>query len=96
MSDKQYWLITVRFPAWSEGDHKYPAFGIRYLIQTPNIQIPDWPEDDERWASFSEEADIKRYFLEDYKRNSFGSSREFNGEILFVEAFEITPLLEGK
>jgi hypothetical protein len=91
MSDEQQFLITVRFPAWTqEADgqiHKFSAFGVKYLLITGVIPYPDWPEDDERWFTHDESKEVAKRFVSWYKANI---KDEFNGEILFIEPADFT------
>lgn len=88
MSNKEQFLITCRFPEW--GDTKqYPAFGVRYLLTTPIIVEPDWPESDERWISYDEAQPVVEYFKQGFKSRI---GKDFDGEVLFVEPFQVTAL----
>ena len=75
MSNEMQFLITVRFRLGG-------VVGIRYLFTTDIIPYPDWPDNDERWLQYSEEAEVVKRFKEWYNTNM---DREFDGEILFVE-----------
>ena len=98
MSNEQQYIIIVRFPEWEqepiaeagqEGPQKYAAFGMKFLFTMPIIPFPEWPEEDERWFTYSEEAIVKRTF-----REAFNASRSkpFDGEILFVEPTSMSVL----
>ena len=75
MADHIQFLITVRFRIGA-------AIGIRYLFTTDIIPYPDWPDNDDRWMQYSEEAEVVKRFKEWYDKNM---DRAFDGEILFVE-----------
>lgn len=86
MNNKEQYIITVRFPEWEqtfEGQiHKYPGFGVRYLLITPLHPEPDWPDDDERWFTYNPLNQVKEDFINWYKANI---KKEFDGEVLFIE-----------
>jgi len=89
MSYGQQFVITVRFPEWSQDDfedpqkvHKYPPFGVKYLFTMGIIPLPEWEEDDKRWFSYSEERIVADEFKKAYKAKI---KQEFDGDILFIE-----------
>jgi|SRR5947207_15571236 len=83
MKDNSSYLITVRFPGFKEGEHVFGAYGYKYLFNTSIVPFPEWPENDERWADWSEEKVVKGRFIDWYTKDM---SKEFTGEILFVES----------
>lgn len=97
MESSQKFLLTVRFPSWKSDGGEYPPFGVRYLISVPmNIlmkgtQLPDEivdPTEEDYEKLRTEEQNIKDYAIE--KIEAF--SDKFDGEILFVEPFDVVVL----
>jgi hypothetical protein len=89
MSDKIQYIITCVFPKWSDGKDDYPEFGVKYLIRINPIQQPLWDEDDARWATYDESAEIKKKFMQKFE---MARSMKFNGAILFIEHTELVNL----
>lgn len=90
MSDHEYWLVTVRFPGWVDGDKTFDAYGVRYLVKTGVIACPYDEDDDSEAALFwTPESMVLDEFSEQWKQTIGGA---FDGDILFVEPFQVTIL----
>jgi len=89
MSNEEQFLITARFPSWGDEGFTFPAFGVKYLINTPII-IPVTDEDgeiiEEDW---NYEEEIANYFKQYYKDTI---KKDFDGEILFIEPVQYVTL----
>jgi hypothetical protein len=93
MSNEQQFLIIVRFPAWEqEFDgkvQKYSPYGMKFLFTMPNIQYPDWPDDDKRWHDWDERKITRDAFAAEFKKSR---GKKFEGEVLFIEPVSISEL----
>lgn len=92
MKENSTYLITVRFPGWVEGDHTFSPYGYKYLFTTQIVQFPDWPENDDRWATWSEQKVVRDRFAHWYKQKV---QYDFNGEILFIEPADNIIVADG-
>lgn len=73
MKNTTTYQLTIRFPSWGE-NNKYPAYGVKYMVEFPNEII----EDENKFMEF---------FKKKYDEN-IGKGKEFKGEILFIDEFE--------